>query len=1363
MTQKHRIYTDIGKDQRINVEIKQEYELLEILSLKFTQQDVYSSANCSDYGVVVGRLSVNNGFGVPNARISIFIPLDDVDENDPVISTLYPYKTISDKDDSNYRYNLLPSRKQHGGHEPTGTFFDQEDIITREEYLEVFEKYYKYTVKTNDAGDFMIWGVPVGSQTIHMDIDLSDMGCFSIRPDDLIRLGYGVDEFKTTYQFKSSEDLDSLPQIKSFNKTIDVYPFWGNEETCQIGITRTDFDLSDQGVRVEPKAMIIGGSFTDTGKNSINKNCLPSKHMGAKCTLATHGGKIETIRFTSHKDSKNRPILEPHELNEDIFDDGSFAFGVPMNLDYLYTNEFGEHEYTNDPNKGIPTAACYRFRFSIKDEGLERVRKRANYLIPNIREFYTDDETSDAESNKSYAWSLNYDDYPTGGQSLILNTNDGFFVPQDYFYRFQYGKVYTVSSFQSTSLHNGFLSSNRYLGVKEIVPPEEKDCLNSVVTMPTNFVTKNTGFNFTLLLSIVLTFIQYVFAIIKLTVYEFIGSLFKSLWKVFRSVGWLSYHFNQLADSCWDLALKIQSGGQFTLPLVIYDDCELCTTDDDSIISGYNPDDYCKMGEIRFNIISETSGVFLQIIQITEDQTPGTSNIVSGDSARECNDTTLSGCCGTYLMSSNPNYDVMNSMNMTIGGQPYPRFIVDIGSNSNSPINSNYFLISNSGNDGSFPIVRSGLYYGFRFSNDQMSSIFSIENASTYFSGNTNTEWGFMVDQEHPKVIVQSYSGTSVEEGCSMYDTLYDEKIIKEILWFNGATSYGSPYEPINSGTNYSIGVPLNNDISPGIVELPVVDPSNLKANRPGPDWSIGASVFFKGGQRRLPRYMYFNWIGGKTYNRKTKTGFSEFRDGVFTIVPSIDGISPVNARAIREWYRRQLVGINFCGGVANYSFVDNWLSGALYFFHFKAKVKGSRVKACEENVKFALTTKTSMSNGEVGRFYYKSCPYKSIDSVNGIWGLTDANSNIKILHPTTFVDLGPRDEFIKEICTDPSLDPNCSVSRSIGTTSFKSFGELVAFAINYRMDVSNDAMKTSDFFTNAGFSTKFGGVSVFDGDIMQLISINSETGIEGFDLQNPKYLGYSISSLDPEDNKNVFQNGSGIYGPVPVTLQYETDGVRIRQCLNTPGYLTESSQRVPFYLWDKKGMGFGPNDPLLKDDQAWDYSRVQVDRLQGMTYNYRYIGAMSNGVNKDAYLLPPISYDFTGQTIMYADPQLAEEFDKVILITDPTYISDAHQLNLFADMYHGFTLLIAYSGTDIDPTSGMLYIRQGDAGSWTSGINWDPTLDYSIYPTVDPYTDTKQILSTPFMFYFGLRPGKTGLDKFIERFGPKGAFPSTD
>ena len=44
---------------------------------------------------------------------------------------------------------------------------------------------------------------------------------------------------------------------------------------------------------------------------------------------------------------------------------GTWLFDLPMNMDYVYTNEFGEQVLSNDPKKGIPTKGKYRFKFKI--------------------------------------------------------------------------------------------------------------------------------------------------------------------------------------------------------------------------------------------------------------------------------------------------------------------------------------------------------------------------------------------------------------------------------------------------------------------------------------------------------------------------------------------------------------------------------------------------------------------------------------------------------------------------------------------------------------------------------------------------------------------------------------------------------------------------------------------------------------------------------------------------------------------------------------------------------------------------------------------------------------------------------------
>lgn len=1228
--QKHRISTDIGRDQFVKVELKQDFELLEILSLKFTQKEAYASY-CSDYGVVCGRIIINNGLGVPNARVSIFIPVDDNDSIDPVISKLYPFTSVTDRNEDGYRYNLLPERKQHGGHEPTGTFPDQSVILTREEMLEIYEKYYKFTVKTNDSGDFMIWGVPLGSQTIHVDVDLSDMGCFSLRPYDFLRLGYGEDHFKNTFSFKSSEDIDSLPQIVRFDKTIEVYPLWGNESICEIGITRTDFDLSSVGVKLEPKAYVIGGVYTDTNKNSVNKNCQVRRKMGRKCDLTTKSGKIEAIRFTHRKDENKRPILENYTVDEDIPDDGGFVLPIPMNTEFLYTNEFGENEITNDPNKGVPTAACYRFRFTLDDSGNDRTRKTASYLVPNIREY----QTSEDEKEKSYAFSTDWVDYPTAAidpnnpnidQLGILFNVDGQYIPQDYFYRLTYNKVYTVSSFHSMYYHKSDFTNDRYVGMKELVPTEEEDCSDNV-TPPVNYGTKNKTFQ--LLIVEVVLFMEQLFNMVTLL-------FFNTLAKVFHAFAdavdfWPIRRLSRLIRK---FAYRFQNSTQKQLYLINYPECDECNGENEYGTGTGDPAlGFCEVGTI--SITGSTDETARQLRIDSFNSSPLTS---------DCSTATPITSMADFVARQASYLLTVDSIGISLSGSPIT-YNTDISGYTFNDI------------DQIFP--------------DSTQYTVTIRDKST--------------------ISTSIPTRSNIEEGCGLYDVPYDENLIS--VYYTCNTGDRCPVTVLNPGTD--------------VVATKLSDTSNYQ----------------------LPQS-----YDGDVYEPLTPSGYVEFSNGIFNIIPG----SLSNGRLIRilvEYRRRKRVGKLFCGGIVNYSFIDNWLSGSLYFILFKGK-KG---KYCSDIIRYSSSQE---------KYYYRSSIYSgnTFGTVN--WAGETGNPTRYLGRPTTMVDLGPRDEFIKEICTDPSLDPNCSVARSIGATSFQSFGELLGLAINYRMDVSKSDYDINQFFGNGGFNLP--NQKILAGDILQLISINNEVGIEEFDLQNVKYMGYSYQYLDPDSpvTKGVFVDSNGNYGPLPITFYLDEDGERVRACLNEPGRLTESSQRVPFFLWDKKGTGFGAYTTNTFDDQSWSYSVPQVQPLQGMTYHYKFN-------NNDQYLLLPITYTFSGLTIPTNDNVTNDvDFD----IID----SGIGTHTLYNSKYPGFTVLEVSSGTIENPMSGRLYTRVGDVGGWEQR-SWTQLNDFVIRPTQDYYNGNRQILSTPFMFYFGLKSGKTGLDKFIKHFGDKNDFTTAE
>lgn len=1273
MIQKHRISTNIGVDQKITVELKQDFDVLEILSLKFSQQDIYTSI-CSDYGVVCGRVTANNGFGIGNARISIFVPLTTDDENDPVISTLYPYKQTTDKDENNYRYNLLPSRQQHGGHNPTGTFPDQTDILTREEVLEVFEKYYRYTVKTNSAGDFMIWGVPVGTQTIHVDVDMSDVGCFSLRPYDFIRQGIGVDKFKNKYSFKSSEDLNSLPQIVSFDKIIQVYPFWGNESLCEIGITRTDFDLTEKGINIQPKAYVIGGIYTDSHKNAVNKNCTPRKKMGRKCDMVPKSGKVEAIRFTPQKDPNTHlPYIEVVDLHEDIPDDGGFVLPLEMNMDYIFTNEFGENEITNDPNKGIPTSACYRMRINMNDNGMDRTRANADFLIPNIREYSND-------VDKSYAFSTNYNDYPADSIPLMTNNIGGEYYPQEYFYRFNYNKVYTVSSFQSHFIGSNFLGTVGFANINEAHPSEEEDC-GDKLTPPTNFGKKN--YTFTLLISDVLLIIDFV---IKLVVLEFLNFLVKDILSPFAEllvdIGVTKNAGHQLRR----YTSNLQINNTTKLSLITYPDCTECSTEADTIGGGGDLQKVSYCAVATFQITGLYSTNYDRLITI--------SNYTTA---------TLSNDCASAVIPTTFDDLVTNQSNYYL---EYNGSLITLDPNT---YGSSYVATGNIYNDRDNAFTNTGFTYTItvRDKNHQSTTFVPNQPVST----------------------------------CSLYDRVYDNGLATGYFIVSGG---GRTYVP-----TLSSGQIVASTLLAG-------SQTGVTGNQYGPPYynltdcrDMESEVHAFALQQGVP--LSFR---------------SEFSNGMYVVVPGTQSSGRL-FNIINEYYKRKRVGKMFCGGIVNYAFVDNWLSGSLYFPQFKVKKLERAIQTKVEGIAKYCRSIAHLVVGQ-GRIYYKSARF------DGSFHPGELNRS------TTFVDLGPRDEFIKEICVDQTLDPNCSVSRSVGATSYQDIGEILGLAINYRMETAGGNGELDMFFKNGSFFTN----EVLDGDILQLLSMNNEAGIEHFDLENPRYVGYQFNVLDPLEYPNFFKTG-GDWGPLPLTLELNEDGYRIRTCLNegthndyngnfVEGRLTESSQPVPFYLWDKKGTGFGSSG-TNRNNQAWDYGSVQLQPLQGMLnpvpYQYTFTGGTNN--DSDPYVLLPMTNNSSGLTISNLNLTNQVEFET---------ISNVDKGLLEDEEYPGFTYLWVKNGvvngisglTNPSATmaSGTLYIRVGPVGynspdsvvvnGWQT-IQWNTNFDVILPERKDYYNGNKQILSTPFQFYFGLMAGKSGLDKFIDLFGPKGAFPPAE
>jgi hypothetical protein len=498
----------------------------------------------------------------------------------------------------------------------------------------------------------MIFGVPTGTQTIHIDVDLSDIGEFSLSPQDLVRLGIATENQINGTEFKTSTNLGELPQLITINRTIEVEPLWGEPNVCNLGIVRTDFDLTQEfGITVVPSAIFMGSIFSSDDKRRVRKNCRVNRKLGSMCEFTTGPGEILSIRQTINVDSNGRPILEQFLLEDGgkcIDENGTWLIDVPMNLDFVYTNEYGERVISNDPNIGVPTKGKYRFKVKWEQPGtLSTGVNRGNFLVPNVKEWGWSTSNSDPSydnntfdticrepnpevlnSNSykqvkaSYAFSLDWDEY--GTTDMIQEAINC----EDRFYDMSYNKVYSVSQLitqyrrTTSNLITGIqkrLANKQYIGIKDILNDK---CEGLINTFPFNDGQYQFSILFTLfsfLLRIIfpilfaLLFVIHLVSLVVCTIKEIICAIKGLICRIseVRIFRFLRNSCNRWRESCNKWEDKCQNS-VVRLPNYTFPDCEFCNCKEPSIES-YDASQI--PGADSLNSLNLEDGNFSQLIE----------------------------------------------------------------------------------------------------------------------------------------------------------------------------------------------------------------------------------------------------------------------------------------------------------------------------------------------------------------------------------------------------------------------------------------------------------------------------------------------------------------------------------------------------------------------------------------------------------------------------------------------------------------------------------------------------------------------------------------------------------------------------
>lgn len=384
----YRIKMDLNNPQETNIKIdlKNNIDELNFLTLKLTQEEIYQSTN-ADFGVVVGRVIANDGVGLPNAKISIFIPIDEEDKNNPDIVSIYPYESPLDENKEGKRYNLLDRvsvMDEYGFYKPKqpfGSFPSKIETLSNETNLQVYEKYYKYNTLTNEYGDYILFGIPIGTQTLHLSVDITDIGEYSMNPMQMINnLGYSPNLFSSDgFYIKEQKRLVDLPHIETQDIDINVTPFWGDDSLSTIGIVRQDFNVK---ATINTSTIIFGslatmgencyiGSPTTSGEGRKDRGfkiLSPNVYGGSSNTMTRD---IRTLRCTKNikfRVYSYRNTIPQNIINKDISNNGN-EINTRTDIYELSENEYSI--YTDDEGFFVLNINCNYEKIIKNDEGVD--------------------------------------------------------------------------------------------------------------------------------------------------------------------------------------------------------------------------------------------------------------------------------------------------------------------------------------------------------------------------------------------------------------------------------------------------------------------------------------------------------------------------------------------------------------------------------------------------------------------------------------------------------------------------------------------------------------------------------------------------------------------------------------------------------------------------------------------------------------------------------------------------------------------------------------------------------------------------------------------------------------------------------
>jgi hypothetical protein len=426
------------------------------------------------------------------------------------------------------------------------------------------------------------------------------------------------------------------------------------------------------------------------------------------------------------------------------------------------------------------------------------------------------------------------------------------------------------------------------------------------------------------------------------------------------------------------------------------------------------------------------------------------------------------------------------------------------------------------------------------------------------------------------------------------------------------------------------------------------------------------------------------------------------------------------------------------CQGVLSNVFVNNWVNGNLYAFPFKVDTYYNKLNQVYKR-KFPF--ETVMLQYETNNFYYRSSPaekflssYRFVGARSN--GATDRGANyFDIKTPTTIMNLGPRDEFLKEIILSPNYYGYNM--KKISETSYTDLSDMINFFsiirildINFwRSLLSTDMIKK--LFSRGGDK----GFRV-DADFAQSSAINSQIGVIPFDSDYYESTGTNPALIAAGFGANNIM--MGIYFQSTVEDMQVRDFISpmriIRYNTNTNSfiydYISNKSQVVPNYKWKIQTGGytlFGKqNNDWVTTPSFNGFYAQKYQSLDRLTSDYFTAGSLSpNEYNSRGYIFAQSA----SVTLNVGTPLIVGNVYTIV-----NYVSPDNFLNVGATAN---TNDVSFIATGTTPSSWV-----------NSTIEASP-----IYLTGATININPALAGAPWYFYFGLKKGETAINKFYTKY----------